>query len=534
MTRILAVACVLLLSASSTAGQAPASGPPLEPGRLDALKRGVAADVEGMRVMTQQMVDQVFSFGELGFQEVETSKYLTGVLERHGFTIERGVAGMPTAWTARWGSGKPVIALGSDIDDIPQASQKPGVAYHDPIVAGAPGHGEGHNSGLPLQITAAIALKRVMEREKLPGTLLLWPGVAEELLAGKAYLVRAGVFKDVDACIFAHVSDGFGVSWGEATSSSGLVSIEYTFTGETAHSAGAPWRGRSALDAVELMNVGWNFRREHLRLQHRSHYVITKGGDQPNVVPRNASVWYFLRETDHARIVELRAMADRMAQGAALMTNTEVTSRVIGSAWPQHFNRPIAEAMYANIKAVGLPQWDAADQTLARAVQKELGQLERGLTTEIGPLAGAVVAEGNYGGGSDDIGDVSWTVPTVTIRYPANIPGLPGHHWSNAIASATPIAHKGATAGAKAVAMTGIDFLLRPDLVAQSWEYFRTVQTKSTSYTPLIAPTDVPDTTMNARTMEQYRPALQKFYYDPSRYKTYLEQLGITYPTVKK
>ena len=321
-----------------------------------------------MRVMTQQMTDMVFSFGELGFQEVETSKYLTGILEQHGFTVERGVAGMPTAWTARWGSGKPVIALGSDIDDIPQASQKPGVAYHDPIVAGAPGHGEGHNSGLPLQITAALALKRVMEREKLSGTLVLWPGVAEELLAGKAYLVRAGVFKDVDACLFAHVSDGFGVRWGEATASSGLLSIEYTFTGETAHSAGAPWRGRSALDAVELMNVGWNFRREHLRLQHRSHYVITNGGDQPNVVPRNASVWYFLRETDYDRIVELRGIADRMAQGAALMTNTEVTSRVIGSAWPQHFNRPIAEAMYTNIRAVGLPQWDAADQTLARAV----------------------------------------------------------------------------------------------------------------------------------------------------------------------
>ena len=533
MTRILAAALILLVSASSMAGQAKPAGPAPDAGRIEGLKRGVVADVEGMRVMTQQMVDQVFSFGELGFQEVETSKYLTGVLAQHGFTIERGIAGMPTAWTARWGSGKPVIALGSDIDDIPQASQKPGVAYHDPIVAGAPGHGEGHNSGLPLQITAAIALKRVMEREKLPGTLLLWPGVAEELLAGKAYLVRAGVFKDVDACIFAHVSDAFGVSWGEARNSSGLVSIEYTFIGETAHSAGAPWRGRSALDAVELMNVGWNFRREHLRLQHRSHYVITNGGDQPNVVPRNASVWYFLRETDYARIVELRAMADRMAQGAALMTGTEVTSRVIGSAWPQHFNRPIAEAMYTNITAVGLPQWDAADQTLARAVQKELGQPERGMTTEIGPLAGSVNATDNYGGGSDDIGDVSWTVPTVTIRYPANIPGLPGHHWSNAIASATPIAHKGATAGAKAVAMTGIDLLLRADLVAQSWDYFRTVQTKSTTYTPLIAPTDLPDTTMNARTMEQYRPALSKFYYDPAKYKTYLEQLGITYPTVK-
>jgi aminobenzoyl-glutamate utilization protein B len=540
MTRPFALATIALVSSSILAAQTPAAPkasdarPTVVQARLETLKRGIAADVDAMRVQTQQMIDQVFSFGELGFQEVETSKYLTGILEQNGFTVERGVAGMPTAWTARWGSGKPVVALGSDIDDIPQASQKPGVAYHDPIVAGAPGHGEGHNSGLPLQITAALALKRTMEREKLSGTLLLWPGVAEELLAGKAYLVRAGVFKDVDACIFAHVSDGFGVRWGEATASSGLVSVEYTFTGETAHSAGAPWRGRSALDAVELMNVGWNFRREHLRLQHRSHYVITKGGDQPNVVPRNASVWYFLRETDYARIVELRAIADRMAQGAALMTGTEVTSRVIGSAWPQHFNRPIAETMYTNIKAVGLPAWDDADQTLARGVQKELGQPERGLAVELGPLSGAVTADDNYGGGSDDIGDVSWTVPTVTIRYPSNIPGLPGHHWSNAIASATPIAHKGATAGAKVVAMTVLDLLLRDELVAQSWDYFRTVQTKSTTYRPLIAPTDVPDTTMNAKTMEQYRPALAKFYYDPTKYKTYLEQLGITYPTVKK
>jgi aminobenzoyl-glutamate utilization protein B len=427
-----------------------------------------------------------------------------------------------------------VIALGSDIDDIPQASQKPGVAYHDPIVAGAPGHGEGHNSGLPLQITAALAVKKAMEREKLPGTLVIWPGVAEELLAGKAYLVRAGVFKDVDVCIFAHVSEGFSVRWGEPTASSGLISIEYTFTGESAHSAGAPWRGRSALDAVELMNVGWNYRREHLRLQQRSHYVITKGGDQPNVVPRNASVWYFLRETEYPRIKEMREIADRIAKGAALMTDTEVTSRVIGSAWPQHFNRPVAEAMHANISAVGMPQWDAADQQLARAVQKELGQPERGLAQQAGPLSGAVVAEDNYGGGSDDIGDVSWTVPTVTIRYPSNIPGLPGHHWSSAIASATPIAHKGATAGAKAVAMTVVDLLLREELVAQAWDYFRTVQTRDRKYEPLIAPTDLPDTTMNAKTMEQYRPELAKHYYDPTKYKTYLEQLGITYPTVRK
>lgn len=515
------------LDQTRTAAVTPATG------TLDQDKKDAAADVDSMRVMTQQMVDQVFSFGELGYQEFETSKYLTGILAKNGFKIESNVAGIPTAWVATWGAGKPVIALGSDLDDIPQASQKPGVGYHDPLIAGAPGHGEGHNTGLPLQITAALAVKKIMEREHLSGTLKIWPGVAEELLAAKAYFVRAGVFTDVDVCLFAHVSDDFSVRWGNAGTSTGAVSIEYTFTGESAHAAQGPWRGRSALDAVELMDIGWNFRREHLRLNQRSHYVITGGGDQPNVVPSTASVWYYLRETDYPRIKDMREIANAMARGAALMTNTEVTSRVLGSAWPQHFNKTVAETMYANIKAVGLPTWDAADVTLAKALQKELGQTQVGLNTNIGPLQGPVSPDDNFGGGSDDIGDVSWNVPTVTLRYPSNIPRLPGHNWANAVASATPIAHKGATAGAKAIAMTTLDLLTRPQLVDQAWEYFRTVQTKEQKYEPLIASTDRPVVSLNAKTMEQYRPEMRKYYYDPARYRTYLEQLGITYPTVR-
>ena len=283
-----------------------------------------------MAKLAQEMVDSVFSFGELGFQEVETSRYLTGQLEKFGFKVQRGVAGIPTAWVATWGSGKPVIALGSDIDGIPQASQKPGVAYADPIIAGAPGHGEGHNTGMPLNIIAAIAVKRIMERDKLPGTLMLWPGVAEELLATKACYVRDGVFKDVDVVLFTHVGNNLGVSWGDG-GGNGMVSVEYTFEGRDAHSAGAPWRGRSALDAVELMNIGWNYRREHLRLPQRSHSVITNGGDQPNVVPRNASIWFYFRETDYANIKRMWDIGDKMAEGAALMTNTKWTSRILGA-----------------------------------------------------------------------------------------------------------------------------------------------------------------------------------------------------------
>src|SRR5881409_1716977 len=200
-------------------------------GRLDLVKKEAVADVEQMKDFSAQMVDQVFSYGELGFQEFETSRYLVDILKKNGFQIREGISGIPTAWIATWGSGKPVIALGSDIDGIPKASQKPGVAYHDPIIEGAPGHGEGHNSGVPLNIVAALAVKKIMEREKLPGTLKLWPGVAEELVGAKMYFIRAGMFRDVDVNLFAHVGSSLGVSWG-AGFGTGLQSIEYTFKGE--------------------------------------------------------------------------------------------------------------------------------------------------------------------------------------------------------------------------------------------------------------------------------------------------------------
>src|SRR5919112_4337357 len=194
--------------------QAPTPIPEDEP-RAARLKTDVIAEIDAMSVFTQRMVDSVFSFGELGFQEFETNRYLIEILRKNGFTVEEGIAGIPTAFMATWGSGKPVLALGSDIDGIPQASQKPGVAYHDPLIEGAPGHGEGHNSGIPLSITAAIAVKKIMEREKLPGTIRIWPGTAEELVGTKAYFVREGLFKDVDVALFAHVDDSLAVSWGD-------------------------------------------------------------------------------------------------------------------------------------------------------------------------------------------------------------------------------------------------------------------------------------------------------------------------------
>jgi aminobenzoyl-glutamate utilization protein B len=531
------VATIVTVTLSAAPGQqpAPAAAAPAPNPQFEQYKRNVGLEVDSMQENIQKWNDSVFSFAEPGFQEFETSKYLTAILKQNGFSVQEGVAGIPTAWMATWGSGKPVIALGSDIDDIPQASQKPGVAWHEPIIEGAPGHGEGHNSGMPLQIAAALAVKKIMEQQHLQGTLKLWPGVAEELLGTKAYYVRAGLFKDVDVCIFAHVGANMQVGWGDSTNN-GLVSVEYTFKGESAHAAGAPWRGRSALDAVELMDIGWNFRREHLRLQQRSHYVIPNGGDQPNVVPPNASVWYYFRETSYDEVKKLWDIGNTMAKAATMMTDTEYSMRVLGSAWPGHMNKTVAETMHANIEKVGLPQWSEADQALAKAVQREMKVPETGLATKINPLRGreSIPDEEKRGGGSDDIGDIAWNVPTVTLNYPSNIQAGPGHNWANAISMATPIAHKGIQYGAKVVALTVIDLLTRPELVTQAWDYFKNVQTKDRKYVPLIRPEDTPAIWLNKERMEKYRPEMKKYYYDPSRYKTYLDQLGIKYPTTVK
>ena len=527
----------LVVPAAGGAGLRAAEPPPAaesQPGsddRLERLKLEVLEKIDGRRAFVQRMVDSLFSFAELGFQEFETQRYITELLQAEGFEIELGTAGMPSGWLARWGSGRPVIALGSDVDGIPRSSQVPGVAYREPMIEGAPGHGEGHNSGQAVNIAAALAVKEIMEREGIPGTLVIWPGIAEEQLGGKAFFVRAGVFDDVDLVLYSHVSSAMNTAWGDSRGN-GMVSVEYTFEGESAHGAGDPWNGRSALDAVELMNIGWNFRREHLRIQQRSHYVISDGGDQPNVVPPTASVWYFFRESDYENIMRMWRIGDAMAEGAAKMTDTTVTSRVLGAAWPQHHNRVIAETMFTNLRRVGMPDWSEDDQRFARAVQKMLDVEEQGLLTEAQEeLVGAERIPDNErrGGGSDDIGDVSWVTPTATLRFPSNIPGGAGHNWNKTISMATPIAHKGATAGAKVQALTLLDFLLQPELVQAARDYFD-IQTSDRQYTTFLRPEDEPAIWLNRDIMERFKAQLEAFYYDEERYGTYLEQLGIDYP----
>jgi aminobenzoyl-glutamate utilization protein B len=514
------VGLLALICGATASAQAPSS-----------LKANAAARVQTREKLIQEMVDSVFSFSEPGFQEFRTMDYLTGILEKEGFTVTRGVAGIPTAWTATWGTGGPLIALGSDVDCPTGLSQYPGVTTLKPMVEGAPGHGEGHNSGVPLMIAAAIAAKEVMQANKIPGRLMVWPGVAEELLGAKAFYVRSGVFADVDAVIFGHVGNEFTTGWGDP-GRPGLVSVEYTFHGKSAHAGGSPWEGRSALDGVEVMDVAWNFRREHLPTAHRSHSVITNGGGQPNVVPSVASVWYYFRGKSFDGTRQLYEIGNEISEGAAKATATTVTRRLLGYAAPNYNNKVLAETIYANMKLVGMPKWSPDDQAFARAVQANNGRPLEPLRAAIGKLSTPSTTEAGANGTSDDIGDVMWNAPTIRFTYPANIPNLIGHNPISAMAMATPIAHKGVTAGAKVAAMTVLDLVTSPRLVRDARAFQQNVQFKDRRYDPVLTPEDKPALHLNGELMNRLRPQLEKFYYDPSKHRTYLDQLGIKYPNL--
>ena len=293
------------------------------------------------------MIDKVFSFAELGHQEVETSKYLTGVLESAGFEVEYGISGVPTGWIARWKFGEgPVIALGSDVDGIPKASQYPGVAYHKPMVEGAPGHGEGHNSGLPVIITSALVIQELMEKNNIGGTLVVWPGIAEEQLAAKAWFVKDGYFDDVDIVLHWHPASGNSA---DAQSSNSNKSGKFTFSGISAHAASAPEKGRSALDGVEAMNMMVNMMREHVPQESRIHYVITKGGLAPNVVPDIAEVYYYVRHPRMNVVDELFQRVVKAAEGAALGTETSMSYEVMHGNYAVLPNETLQKMIHKNL-----------------------------------------------------------------------------------------------------------------------------------------------------------------------------------------
>ncbi len=454
--------------------------------------------------------DAIWSYAELGLQEYKSSALLTKTLEEEGFSVKRGLAEMPTCFVASYGSGKPVIGILAEYDALPMISQKGRVPEQQAVVEGAPGHGCGHNLMGSAAIAAAIAVKQAIDKYAIKGTVKVFGSPAEEMLISRPYMVRAGLFEGVDAVINNHGSSGFNTGYG--IRGSAMYSVIFTFEGTTAHSAGSPWSGRSALDAVEIMNVATNYLREHLNFTHRMHYVIREGGEAPNVVPDKASVWYFLRNSDG----RLEAMYERVlncARGAALATGTELAEvRVIAAIHQSHHNKALAELVNKNIELIGMPKWSDREHEFARALQREMGREEKGMPKETGDInkPKAVFT----GGASSDHGDVTLIAPTATIRFPGNVPGARGHHWSTVACGLGSSAWKGLNAGAKAMATSAIDLLTKPDVLRDIRKEFEDYS-KTHPYESFLPADAEPPLDINEKLMNQYRPLMEAFYAEP-------------------
>jgi aminobenzoyl-glutamate utilization protein B len=449
--------------------------------------------------------DTIWGYAELGLQEFRSSKLLADTLEAAGFTVERGLAGMPTCFVASYGSGKPVIGLLGEFDALPMLSQKARVPRKDPLVEGAPGHGCGHNSMCTAAAAAAIAVKEAMDTYGIKGTIKVFGSPAEEIVVSRPYMIRAGLFEGVDAVIDNHSSAGFGTGYG--VSGNALFSTIFTFKGKTAHSAGAPWVGRSALDAVEIMDVATNFLREHLPLSQRMHYVILEGGEAPNVVPDKASVWYYVRNTDE-RLEDMYQRVVNCAKAGALAAGVELASmRVLSAIHQRHANKAAAELFQKNIDLVGMPAWSEEEQAFAKALQKELGAEEKGLPKEVDKLEAPSGV--SMGGGSSDVGDVSLIAPLATITFPGSVPGAIAHHWSYVACFYGSTAWKGLNAGAKAIAASAVDLLTKPEELAKLRKEFEEYS-KTHPYKPFLPADAQPPNDINKALMDKYRGLLER------------------------
>ena len=427
-----------------------------------------------------EVSDLVWEFAELGLVEFKSSSLLADELEKHGFRVKRGIAGMPTAFMAEWGSGKPVIGIMGEYDALPGLSQKP-VPWKEPLVEGAPGHGCGHNIHGVSGLAAAIAVRYAMEKFGIRGTIRFYGCPAEENFSGKVYMVRDGYFNDVDAVISHHPSTMNG-----ATLMSSLAnnSVKFHFYGRASHAGGSPEAGRSALDAVELMNVGVNYLREHVIQDARIHYVIEKGGDQPNIVPPYARSWYLIRAPEREQVEEIYNWILDIAKGAALMTQTQHKVEFIKGVYNKIPNRTIAETIVKNMRLIGLPKYSDEDIKFAQEIAKtipieeKINQLRNskrpGWEKLIDKLMDDEIpdpwGEGEVSHGSTDVSDVSWQAPTVEFGTATWVLGTPGHSWQNVAQCKVGLGHKSLIFAAKTMAATALDLLMNKELLEKAKE----------------------------------------------------------------
>ena len=436
-------------------------------------------DSNEVRKTLTEISDAIWSYAELGLEEYNTALLLCNYLEREGFVVERGVAGMPTAFVATYTNGPgPTIGILGELDALPMLSQQNGNASHAPVTevngAAAPGHGCTHNAMGTAAAGTVVAVKKAMDEGAFTGTIKMFGSPAEETLISRPYMVNAGLFAGVDVVIDNHGGDGFGASYGVSSNCNWSFSV--TFTGKTAHSGGAPWAGRSALDAAQIMNVSTEYLREHFHYTSRFHYVLTEGGEAPNVVPDRATTWYYVRNTDKLVQSDFERVLN-CARAAALATDTTMEVTPYTAIHQCYRNETLARLIQENIKKLGMPEWTEEEHAFARAIQTANGAEVIGLSDSSiikdEPDGTPAVF---VGGGSSDIGEVSLVVPLTTVRFPIYPKGAIGHHWTLTAFTGSTIAHKGLIAGAQAMAVSAVDLMTNPELLAEVQKTFKEMQ----------------------------------------------------------
>ena len=423
---------------------------------------------------------KIWELAELGYQEYESSKILKDKLEAEGFAIENKVAEIPTAFIASYGSGKPIIAILGEFDALPGVSQD-AVPFPQEREGTSAGHACGHHLFGAGSAAAAIATKNWLKEKGIPGTIRFYGTPAEEGGAGKVYMVRAGLFEDVDAVLHWHPGSSNSAS---AASSLANKSAKFRFKGIASHAASAPQNGRSALDGVEAMNYMVNLMREHVPAEARIHYVITRGGEAPNVVPANAEVFYYVRHPEASEVKMLFERVVKAAEGAAMGTGTKMKYEVIHGLFNLLPNETLAKVMYKNLKLIGGVQYDDEEQAFAEKIAGTFNFVEADLSQASTIQPYRVLLRGS--GGSTDVGDVSWVVPTAGMRSATWVPGTSAHTWQAVAAGGTSIGTKGMMVAAKTLTLTAIDLYQKPDLIQKANTELKDKQGKNFVYEALL------------------------------------------------
>jgi aminobenzoyl-glutamate utilization protein B len=466
----------LSVSSSSAEKPSPAKNR-FRPAQLTALK-----NVEKNSQLIRDVNRSIWNYAEVGLQETKSSALLVSKLREAEFDVQTGVADIPTAFIASFGKGRPIIGILAEYDALPGMSQKV-EPYQVVAKEGMPGHACGHSGLGAGALGAALAVKEAIKRHKLKGTIRLYGTPAEETVIGKVYMLLGGQFKDLDVCLHWHPSSK-NESW--AGSSKALISAKFTFHGTAAHASGSPQSGRSALDAVELMNVGVNYMREHVKEDARFHYVITNGGGAPNVVPPLATVWYFVRADNHKDVEDYFKWINDIAKGAALMTRTKFDVHIDTDCHEIIPNTPLAELMLKNLKAVKAPKFTEEEKAFARRLQQPLieqfgTKFPLAIDEQIHPLSQST----KTGKGSTDVGDISWFVPTGGIRTACLVAKSPGHSWQNVACIGSTMGEKGVQYAAKVLSVSALELLENPEAITAAKADWKS-RMKERTYTTLI------------------------------------------------